>query len=344
MAYSLVEIDKPEDYKPLELYENTQFTQAWFYGQWQEFLGRKIRRFALKKNDQAIAYFQVLPHSLPLGRKYLYVPFGPVFSHKPSSADLSALAKLLMKAYVGQNIAFARLDPDGDFELNSTKAKNWRPAPKYIAKEASFRPRGEMVVELTSEDEVFAKFDKNTRYSARYGEKHGVSTRINTNLQSGLNDFYRLLYYTSKLQDFAIFDRDYYQNLLAVCTKEENAYFVEALKDNHVISSKLIVTYGSVAHSLLSGTDEVGRKLRVPSLVQWEAMREALRRGCNRYSIGGASSSDNDYPSIKRVTKYKQGFGGHVIVHNDLQDIVFDKLTYLAYDTYKHIRSASSRG
>jgi lipid II:glycine glycyltransferase (peptidoglycan interpeptide bridge formation enzyme) len=94
-------------------------------------------------------------------------------------------------------------------------------------------------------------------------------------------------------------------------------------KTNQVISSKLIITYGHVAHSLLSGTDELGRKLRVPALVQWESMREALKRDCTRYSIGGASSSESDYPSIKRVTKYKQGFGGEITVHSSLYDAVF---------------------
>jgi lipid II:glycine glycyltransferase (peptidoglycan interpeptide bridge formation enzyme) len=118
---------------------------------------------------------------------------------------------------------------------------------------------------------------------------------------------------------------------------------VEAIKDDQVISSKLIVIYGKVAHSLLSGTDDEGRKLRVPSLVQWEAMKEAMKRSCNRYSIGGASSSDRDYPSIKKVTKYKEGFGGHVIVHNDIYDIVYDQTSYLAYNTYKRLRSLISR-
>jgi len=343
MSYQLVEIEKPEDYKPLELYQQTQFTQAWFYGEWQKFLGRKIRRFALRRGDKTLAYLQVMPHSLPLGKQYLYVPFGPVFADKPTDSALTALAKLLKQAYAGQNIVFVRLDPDGNFKLENTQAKFWQKAPAFIAKEASFRPRGEMVVKLTSNDEIFAKFDKNTRYSARYGSKKGVSTQTRTDLLGGLDDFYRLLKYTAELQNFAIFNKDYYRNLLSVCTQENNAYLVEAIKDGHVISSKLIIIYGKVAHSLLSGTDEQGRKLRVPSLVQWEAMKEAVERGCTRYSIGGASSSESDYPSIKKVTKYKQGFGGHVIVHNDIYDIVLDKPSYLGYNTYKRLHSLLNR-
>jgi len=340
MKYELAEITKKQDYLPLELFDNTQFTQAWFYGQWQEFTGRNIRRFAFKKADQTIAYFQVIPHDLPLGKKYLYIPFGPVFAEEPDAKTLNALANALIQAYASENVIFARTDPDGPFgAVGTIEARAWHRAPRFIGKEASFRPRGEMAVELTDEDKVFASFDKNTRYSARYGQKHGVTTRVNTDLASGFDDFYRLLKYTSELQNFAIFSESYYQNLLNVCAEQKNAYFVEAIKDNHVISSKLIVTYGHVAHSLLSGTDDEGRKLRVPSLVQWEAMREAMKRECSRYSIGGASSSDSDYPSIKKVTKYKQGFGGHVIVHSDLHDIVFDKPTYYGYLAYKRLRT-----
>ena len=30
--------------------ENAPFTQAWFFGEWQEKIGRKVRRFKIKKN------------------------------------------------------------------------------------------------------------------------------------------------------------------------------------------------------------------------------------------------------------------------------------------------------
>jgi len=341
MSYELVELTDGQDYKPLELYKFTQFTQSWFYGQWQEHLGRKIKRFKLNdESGNAVCYFQAIPHSLPLKKSYLYIPFGPIFADKPTSVMIKAITIGLKAVYKDQDVVFARFDPDGDFgPLSSNNLGDWKSAPAFVGKEASFRPRGEMIVKLDNEDEVFKRFDKNTRYSARYGGKHGVTTRINSNLLSGLDDFYRLLSFTAKLQDFAIFEKDYYRNMLDICAKLNNAYFVEASKDGKVISSKLIIIYGEVAHSLLSGTDELGRKLRVPALVQWESMRQALIRGCTRYSIGGASSSEHDYPSIKRVTKYKQGFGGEITVHSSLYDAVFQSVAYHGYNAYKRARS-----
>lgn len=340
MSYKLIEITDEEDYNPLELYKNTQFTQSWFYGQWQEHLGRKIDRFALLEDSETIAYFQAIPHALPLGKKYLYIPFGPVFKAQPDARMTDTITAGLKSHYKNQNVTFARFDPDGNFAAITDKnIGNWQTVPKFVGREASFRPRGEMVVNLDNEDDVFKRFDKNTRYSVRYGGKHDVTTSVNPDLLSGLDDFYRLLSFTAELQDFAIFKKDYYQNMLEICSKLENAYFIEARKDDQVISSKLIITYGQVAHSLLSGTDELGRKLRVPALVQWESMREALKRGCTRYSIGGASSSESDYPSIKRVTKYKQGFGGEITVHSSLYDAVFQPLAYHGYNLYKRVRS-----
>ena len=340
MSYRFQEITDEKEYKPLEIYPETQFTQSWFYGEWQTFLGRKVRRFKLSSNGQPVAYLQAIPHSLPLRKQYLYIPFGPVFARKPTDTLLKVISDGVKQSYANDNIVFARTDPDGSFEaLQGIKSANWQPAPDFVAREASFRPRGEMIVALSDEDSVFASFDKNTRYSARYGGKKGVTTRVNTDLLSGLEDFYRLLKFTSELQDFAIFPKAYYRHMLEVCRKYENAYFIEALSENHVISSKFVVIYGSVAHSLLSGTDEQGRKLRVPSLVQWEAMREAIRRGCARYSIGGASSSELDYPSIKKVTEYKKGFGGQVVVHSDLHDVVFNSFWYHAYIKFKKMKA-----
>jgi lipid II:glycine glycyltransferase (peptidoglycan interpeptide bridge formation enzyme) len=340
MSYQFQEITDEKDYQPLDIFPHTQFTQSWFYGEWQSFLGRDVRRFRVKSNGKPAAYLQAIPHPLPLGKQYLYIPFGPVFARKPTDSLLKAISVGLKDSYASENIVFARTDPDGSFDpLVGLKTHSWQPAPSFVASEASFRPRGEMIVELADEESVFASFDKNTRYSARYGGKKGVTTRVSTDLVESLEDFYRLLKFTSELQDFAIFPKAYYRHMLEVCEGIKNAYFIEAILDNHVISSKLIVTYGTVAHSLLSGTDEVGRKLRVPSLVQWEAMREAIRRNCTRYSIGGASSSEHDYPSIKKVTEYKKGFGGQVIVHSDLHDIVFNPLWYKAYSGYKSLKA-----
>ncbi len=340
MSYQFQEITDEKDYSPLDIYPTTQFTQSWFYGEWQSFLGRKVRRFRVNSNGHPVAYFQAIPHPLPMRNQYLYIPFGPVFARKPTDTLLKVISDGLKQSYVNDNIVFARTDPDGSFEaLQGIKTANWQPAPDFVAREASFRPRGEMIVALSDEDTVFASFDKNTRYSARYGGKKGVSTRVNTDLLSGLDDFYRLLKFTADLQEFTIFPKAYYRHMLEVCRKYENAYFIEAVSENYVISSKLVVIYGSVAHSLLSGTDEEGRKLRVPSLVQWEAMREAISRGCTRYSIGGASSSESDYPSIKKVTEYKKGFGGIVTVHSDLHDLVFNQPLYKAYTLYKRIKA-----
>jgi hypothetical protein len=66
MSYQFQEITDEKDYKPLEIYPETQFTQSWFYGEWQSFLGRKVRRFRVKSNGKPVAYLQAIPHPLPM--------------------------------------------------------------------------------------------------------------------------------------------------------------------------------------------------------------------------------------------------------------------------------------
>jgi lipid II:glycine glycyltransferase (peptidoglycan interpeptide bridge formation enzyme) len=337
--YYLDEVTVEENYLPLEIYERTMFTQAWFYGQWQSYKS-EVRRFVFREDNEVLSYFQVISHPLPANRSYLYIPFGPVFKQAPSKQQQNFIGKKLKEFYVTNSkrkVVFSRLDVDGNFSMKSSSG-GWHDVPKFVTSEASFRPRGEMVVPLSTDDEVFARFDKNTRYSVRYGAKKDVEVSIQPNIKDGLDDFFRLLKFTAQKQGFAIFKKDYYLNLFDVSDELKHAYLVEARKDSKVISSKLIVSYGPIAHSLLSGTDEDGRKFRVPSFVQWESMREAMRRGLKYYSIGGASSSDNDYPTIKKVTKYKQGFGGEIKVHNPMLDIVFDKPAYSAFNLYKRLR------
>jgi lipid II:glycine glycyltransferase (peptidoglycan interpeptide bridge formation enzyme) len=336
--YYLDEITNEQDYRPLEIYDRTMFTQAWFYGQWQSYKS-EVHRFVFREDDEVLSCFQAISHPLPARRSYLYIPFGPVFKQAPNRQQQNFISKKLKEFYAKNSqrkVVFSRLDVDGDFSMMSDGG--WRDVPKFVTSEASFRPRGEMIVPLSNEDEVFARFDKNTRYSVRYGAKKGVEVSIQPDIKSGLDDFFRLLEFTAQKQGFAIFKKDYYQNLFDISDKLKHAYLVEARKEDKVISSKLIVSYGPIAHSLLSGTDDEGRKLRVPSFVQWESMREAMRRDLKYYSIGGASSSDDDYPTIKKVTKYKQGFGGEIKVHNPMLDMVFDRPSYSAFNFYKRLR------
>ena len=72
------EIANKTEYNLLLISKQAPFTQAWFYGEWQEMMGRKVRRFEVKKNSEIIGFFQIIKYQLSFGQNLLYIPHGPV--------------------------------------------------------------------------------------------------------------------------------------------------------------------------------------------------------------------------------------------------------------------------
>ena len=57
-AYEFIEL-KDEDFDPNTIVQDTPFTQAFFYGKWQEKMNREVKRFIVKNDNKKIAYFQI---------------------------------------------------------------------------------------------------------------------------------------------------------------------------------------------------------------------------------------------------------------------------------------------
>jgi len=56
------EVKDENEFNPLDISDNAPFTQSFFYGEWQQKLGRKVRRFVIKENSQLIAIAQVIKY------------------------------------------------------------------------------------------------------------------------------------------------------------------------------------------------------------------------------------------------------------------------------------------
>ena len=67
--------------------------QSWLWGDFQSKLGRKVYRIAVcDDGDNIKVAAQLIMHDLPIGKKYLYVPRGPIVSDL-SSPEFKILLK-----------------------------------------------------------------------------------------------------------------------------------------------------------------------------------------------------------------------------------------------------------
>ena len=63
--------------------ESGSFLQSWEWGEWQSVLGRTVYRFKiLDAGEVQIGSIQLIKMPLPLGKYYLYAPYGPALNDK----------------------------------------------------------------------------------------------------------------------------------------------------------------------------------------------------------------------------------------------------------------------
>src|SRR3989338_7331880 len=157
---------------PLEKAGNSQFLQSWWWGVFQETLGRTVWRLQVVDGETVVAALQCLSNPLPLGQKYLYAPHGPVFfgSATDRHHELVQLFGQGLKLIAEkEKFAFTRLEPtDGHLDVKLF-------APFSGRRVASVQPPDELAAIVTAdEDDLLQAMHDKTRYNIRLATKHGV--------------------------------------------------------------------------------------------------------------------------------------------------------------------------
>ncbi|MEK7553031.1 MAG: peptidoglycan bridge formation glycyltransferase FemA/FemB family protein [Patescibacteria group bacterium] len=336
------ELKKNESFDPLTLCLVAPFTQAEFYGRWQESLDREVRRFVVWQNDRAIAYFQLIRYRLVYNKSYLYVPYGPVVTEFSESFFKSLRTELVNLARQDGAI-FVRLDFTPPIDKNTEKkllAKIFTAAAPRTYQSAYFQPRTEWWLNLNkTEDELLNEMQKGARYSVRTAVRKGVILEtVATDFEKYFPVFYELLLNTAERNGFSLHHKTYYQNIFKNL-RPDNAYLTVAKYKEKILVIKLVIRYGQVASCIFSGSSNEHRDRRPTYLAQWSAICQAKKLGHNFYNFGGVSSSTRIYQGWDGLTSFKKNFGGYEMVHSDFYDVVANPIWYHLYNLGKFIKN-----
>ncbi|MFH1170580.1 MAG: peptidoglycan bridge formation glycyltransferase FemA/FemB family protein [Candidatus Vogelbacteria bacterium] len=330
-------LEETELFDPLTLCSDAPFTQARFYGQWQTSLDRAVKRFVVSRDNQTVAFFQLIKYQFFNGKSYFYLPYGPVT--KDFSEDFFAkLKQELNRLAKTENAVFVRLDFTPPVS-NAILSKFFTQAPFYTYHSAHFQPRREWCLDLgKSEDELLAVMHEKTRYSIRLAERKGIIIEIITeNFEKYFENFYELMSGTAQRNGFNLHQKNYYKNIFQNL-QTNNAYLVIAKYGEKVLVIKLIICYGPTAYSVFSGSSNDYRDLRPTYLVQWTAICQAKKLGHHFYNFGGISAG-KIYRGWDGLTVFKKNFGGAEIIHSDFFDIVVQPFWYRLYNFRKLTKS-----
>ncbi len=221
---------------------------------------------------------------------------------------------------------------------NQTKYSRWlMKLRKYVKiNRDPFIPSKTIIVDLkNTEEEIFRRFSEAKRRAVRRAVKHKVFVKESKDIKdliqiknksSGLFGFITT-YGIDKMWNF--FAPKHAAILLArsgrviASDRMERSNLYRLLRrytprnDNTIIGGVLLIFWQKTAYYWVAGATKKGKKLFAPTLLVWEALKIAQKRGCTTFDFVGVY--DERLPAYsknwKGFTKFKEGFGGKVIYY-----------------------------
>lgn len=308
-------IDNREEWERFLLRcEEKTFLHSWSWGEFRRKEGEKIWRLGLYEGKELIAVVFATRIKARRGT-FLFVPHGPVLEKGGENCQsvkreiIKTLLSELGSTAKREGASFIRLAPVWKQEEENIKIfreLGFRDAPTHLHPEVTW----ELNI-LPSEDDLFAGMRKTTRYLIRQAQKN---KNIEILQSKNINDtdlFYRLHRETVDRHHFVPFSLDYMKREFESFQVHDEIAIFFGKYCGELVASAIIIFWQEGAFYHHGATSLRYSKIPVSYLLQWEAIREAKRRGCRVYNFWGIAPDQNKHHPWAGLTLFKTGFGGY---------------------------------
>ncbi len=312
--------------------------QTWAWGELQCLVpGRPLFRvFAVvegedpEQTENWVASFLLIRQEMGFGKSWLWAPRGPVF--KPGlDAERSQEAWGLLEeacknwARLGGDV-FMRVEPGF---LPESFYLGGQPSPE------EYLPSHSLTLDLRlSEQALLEQMSQKGRYNIKVAEKSDVVVREATDLPA----FYKILKETSERDGFAVHSLDFYADFLRVLG--DSARFYVAEYEGRILGGLLLTLFGKTACYYFGASSNEDRKLMAPYLLQWHAIRESKKAGCEVYDFLGIAPDGKagESHALRGVTQFKTRFGGERVDYSGARVFVYRSLYWWARQWLRALR------
>lgn len=277
------------------------FLQSEEWRKFQEAVGRRTFRF-----DSEGVFASVIEHALPLVGRYWYVPRGPVIARgKEQRAKDKGKLRDLLESAKKNGAGWIRMEPETEESLDALR----KSVDVSVTKAPhDMQPRETLVIDISMDEEMLlARMKPKVRYNVRLAARKGVKV-FATHDGKYREAFGDLIRITAERDGITAHPRAYYETMFRSLPEALWELFVAEL-DGKVLAANMVVFWRDTAIYLHGASGNDRRDVMAPYALQWEAIREARRRGCVRYDLGGVKVSDGaEGADWSGITRFKQGF------------------------------------
>ncbi len=297
--------------------------QSWQWGDVQEKSGHRILRFLLKEEKELVGISQVFVVKARRG-PFLHVRHGPVWD-TPTLVRWRNFLALMGDVARKEGAWFIRISP---LLPNTDETKTTFSQLKLVR-----APIHEVDAERCwaldlhpSEEELLIGMRKTTRYEIKLAQKSDVTVTKSTDPKD-LAHFFKLYEETSRRHGFV--GHTAITEEFEVFAKEGRALLLLGHHEKSLIASAIILFRGSEA--IYHHGASISSKIPVSYLVQWEAIREAKKRGMKVYNFYGIAPENKPNHPWRGITLFKKGFGGREINYIHAHDFPLSPLYAIPY-------------
>ncbi len=279
--------------------------QSWTWGEVVKAGNHALWRFGWYEGNNLIAVAQVQKVTARRGT-FLHVRHGPIVQNKKYFKtvlrDLQNLAKK-------EHAWFIRISPL--LEITAENKELYRNLGLHSAPIHAMDAELCWVLDLDkSEEELLAGMRKTTRYEIKRAQKVGVTIVK----EAGLDDFFALYGETSERHGFV----RHTGIAEEVKTFGSDAVVFSAIFEKKVLASAIVLFWGEQA--IYHHGASIQSKIPASYLIQWDAIREAKKRGKKLYNFWGIAPEGKENHPWRGITLFKTGFGGRQMEFMHAQD------------------------
>ncbi|MCH7605347.1 peptidoglycan bridge formation glycyltransferase FemA/FemB family protein [Patescibacteria group bacterium] len=301
------------------------FLQSWSWGEFSKAMGEKIWRFGIYGKAELVSVALVEKKVARRGT-FLVIPHGPITVSRityPVSSVLRTLVERLKEVAKEEKASFIRVNSLWERnEENKAIFRNlgFRQAPIQTHPESSWK------LDITlPEDELLIRMRKTTRYLIKQTFKNPDLKVTQSTEIADVKLFSELHERVSRRQNFVPFSVEYLEKEFQIFVQDEGALLFFVRYKGKVVAASFIIFWSGIGFYHHAASLPQFTKLSAPYRLQWEAIREAKRRGCELYDFWGFvdPKKQPNHPWAG-PTLFKMGFGGKASEYVKTQDLPLD--------------------